>query len=668
MGFLLGAMLLLSQQGILDTYSLQMDTILLDSLYSNPYADYHFPALIVTEAGACSCLAGFRGGTSLNLPKKSWKFELFDNTLLNASHILLDAQYRDLTLMRNVLGLYLTERLGRPASMTEHVELYVNDEYYGVYVQVERIDEFFYDRNNLGYGPLFKSVNHLGRFAWQPSDTLGTTGFESKRGSEAYLPLVRQLIDAVNLFTPLSIDQDDYLAYAAVSIAILDGDALSKNYYIHFTPEGKWRFYPWDRDATFGNTWKGEYLPGWTQLKSVYCFERSSLISRLLMQDDCSTQFDDYFLHAGEIMADELPFIIDSIFLDIQASVFADPLKQGTNDEFVEAVAVLRQAVIDRGQFIPGIAGAYTPLHVESMLLSECEFESDDDSVTVTIEFLEPAALANLHYWNDAVEVNSVEMNQDDQFGYVWSQTVNFPAIYENLLFSVGSKAQVGSGRSNSFSFYPLYGPPSSISRRVCAPSARRSSWQLDFTKLEVLSPVRYTLFLWSIPVVNTSDDLQDLSLCGFQTGDPPARVFAGAGTIVIPGDTIYLTNDQAMLELLLPGKTIVGDFVIDSPANTDLLLLDPSWETEMQVTLEEENPFYQSGLALNELMAKNDTTISDNYGEYDDWIEITNTGSNDINLSGYYLTDDAADPFKFAFPDTVIHPGDYFIVWADDD
>ena len=75
-----------------------------------------------------------------------------------------------------------------------------------------------------------------------------------------------------------------------------------------------------------------------------------------------------------------------------------------------------------------------------------------------------------------------------------------------------------------------------------------------------------------------------------------------------------------------------------------------------------------QSGLVLNELMAKNDTTISDNYGEFDDWIEITNTGPADMNLSGYYLTDDTSDPFKFAFPDTVIHPGDYFIVWADED
>ncbi|MCK5131649.1 MAG: CotH kinase family protein [Candidatus Sabulitectum sp.] len=110
-----------------------MDPILLDSLYSNPYADYQFPAFVETGYGACSCIAGFRGNTSLGYPKKSWKIELSDHSILNASLILLDAQYSDFTMMRNALGLYLTRRLGHPASQTQHVELYINDEYYGVY-------------------------------------------------------------------------------------------------------------------------------------------------------------------------------------------------------------------------------------------------------------------------------------------------------------------------------------------------------------------------------------------------------------------------------------------------------------------------------------------------------------------------------------------------------
>jgi len=61
--------------------------------------------------------------------------------------------------------------------------------------------------------------------------------------------------------------------------------------------------------------------------------------------------------------------------------------------------------------------------------------------------------------------------------------------------------------------------------------------------------------------------------------------------------------------------------------------------------------------LVLNELMAGNDSTIADDYGQYDDWIEIVNTGTGPLNLSSFRLTDDMAFPEKFSFPDTVIYP-----------
>ncbi|MCD4848029.1 MAG: CotH kinase family protein, partial [Candidatus Aegiribacteria sp.] len=111
MQIILGAILILSTQGSLDSYHLQMDPQLLDSLYSDPFADYQLPAYVEMEAGACSCLAGFRGGSSLWKPKLSWKIELFDTSIENASHILLDAHYRDLSLMRNALGLLLSRKL-----------------------------------------------------------------------------------------------------------------------------------------------------------------------------------------------------------------------------------------------------------------------------------------------------------------------------------------------------------------------------------------------------------------------------------------------------------------------------------------------------------------------------------------------------------------------------
>ncbi len=54
------------------------------------------------------------------------------------------------------------------------------------------------------------------------------------------------------------------------------------------------------------------------------------------------------------------------------------------------------------------------------------------------------------------------------------------------------------------------------------------------------------------------------------------------------------------------------------------------------------------AGLFINEFMADNDTIVADEYGEYDDWIEIYNSGSTTVDLGGMYLTDDPKDPTKW--------------------
>lgn len=73
-------------------------------------------------------------------------------------------------------------------------------------------------------------------------------------------------------------------------------------------------------------------------------------------------------------------------------------------------------------------------------------------------------------------------------------------------------------------------------------------------------------------------------------------------------------------------------------------------------------------GLLINEVMAGNDSTVSDEFGEYDDWIEIVNTGNDVMDLSQFRLTDDMAYPSRYLFPDTVIEPGEYMVIWADRD
>lgn len=78
-------------------------------------------------------------------------------------------------------------------------------------------------------------------------------------------------------------------------------------------------------------------------------------------------------------------------------------------------------------------------------------------------------------------------------------------------------------------------------------------------------------------------------------------------------------------------------------------------------------NAFANSTIVINELMAVNTETVTDSYGEYDDWIELYNTTNIDLNISGYYLSDSKSSPLKWQFPSgTIIEAGSFLIVWAD--
>ena len=72
--------------------------------------------------------------------------------------------------------------------------------------------------------------------------------------------------------------------------------------------------------------------------------------------------------------------------------------------------------------------------------------------------------------------------------------------------------------------------------------------------------------------------------------------------------------------------------------------------------------------VVINELMPSN-STIPDQNGEFDDWIELYNLKSGTIDLSGYYLSDNKANPRKWQMPSgTYIVPNGYLIIWADND
>ncbi|MFM7900826.1 MAG: lamin tail domain-containing protein, partial [Bacteroidota bacterium] len=79
--------------------------------------------------------------------------------------------------------------------------------------------------------------------------------------------------------------------------------------------------------------------------------------------------------------------------------------------------------------------------------------------------------------------------------------------------------------------------------------------------------------------------------------------------------------------------------------------------------------PVAASGqVALNEILAINVVDTVNQYGEHSDWVELYNNTSSTLNMNGLYLSDNATNLGKWAFPEgTLIGPYGFLLVFCDE-
>lgn len=74
-----------------------------------------------------------------------------------------------------------------------------------------------------------------------------------------------------------------------------------------------------------------------------------------------------------------------------------------------------------------------------------------------------------------------------------------------------------------------------------------------------------------------------------------------------------------------------------------------------------------QAQIVINEVVASNSSGISDEDGDFPDWIEFYNPTDSAISLLGYGISDDSEDAFKFVFSDIEVPANDYYLIFASD-
>lgn len=195
------------------------------------------------------------------------------------------------------------------------------------------------------------------------------------------------------------------------------------------------------------------------------------------------------------------------------------------------------------------------------------------------------------------------------------------------------------------------------------------SSFDVDVSGWEIAkdnsSAVKY--FRFPSQIVKSGETV--MVFCTSTTRDIPGYTYHAPFKISAAGDTLILYNDagSALQSLNVPEMT----------ANQSYAEIDGVWTVtneptpqlpnthENYVLLRSSRKITESPIQVTELMAKNMSYAPDENGEFVDWVEIYNSGSYSVSLSGYSLTDNEANLRKWTFPNVSLGAGEYMIVYC---
>lgn len=222
-----------------------------------------------------------RGNTSRVSQKKSFKvsFNTFESgrKFYGLEKINLNGEHNDPSIIRSKICWDLVRNFGMPGARANHVEVYINGDYYGLYIQVEHIDEEFVEsRFENSDGNLFKCLwpSDLDDRGDDPDNYKHMQGdtrvYDLKTNTLAddYSDIAEFIIN-LNRLPNENFDCEiggyynvlDYLRMIALDVftANWDGPIYNKNnfYLYHNTSSDRMEYIPYDLDNTLGIDWMG---------------------------------------------------------------------------------------------------------------------------------------------------------------------------------------------------------------------------------------------------------------------------------------------------------------------------------------------------------------------------------------------------------------------------
>lgn len=260
---------------------------------ANKDSNYEYLASFVFDDGTSRDTieeVGFRlrGNTSRKAQKKSYKVSFNSKVSGQKFHGLekmnLNGEHNDPSIIRAKLCFDFLYEMEVPASRVNHVELYINGEYYGLYLNVEHLDEEFTKQRFGGEGPLYKCL-YGANLAYRGKEgsqyDLPYYELKERKGAGDYDDLAH-FIDVLNN-TPDEdyvcelekvFNVDRYLKSVVMDVLTgnWDGPNYNQNnfYLYHNLQTRRMEYIPYDLDNTFGidfigRDWSTRNIYNWSK-------------------------------------------------------------------------------------------------------------------------------------------------------------------------------------------------------------------------------------------------------------------------------------------------------------------------------------------------------------------------------------------------------------------
>ena len=677
---------------LLPRYEIFLDPLDLTLLDEDPTADVDVPGLLVADGILIDPVTlSYRGKSSRWYPKKSWSIDLDGFILHGSDDLIIRSNWDDPTIQRELLSVDLMERTDLAHTRAFPIRLEHNGEYRGVHIEMERVDEAF-----------------VARQGWSPAGRLYRVDASLERldGIEEYRALyspkladdwdradILELVEGLERIPDADIlpwleervDMEQFLGVVCHQIVSANRDWASDDYYLYREgPSSPWKWVAWDVGESwsamslslpivFGTEaypeWDGEWNRLWNRVVGI-----PPLMRRY-------TETLRSYLNQ-HLAADTIAAVLDARVAEMRADALRDVHKRGL--EFVgpyEAELANIETFIDgrRTEIDLQLPLVEPPEHV-LIQISELIPGAQDTVVALEVRNLasRPFAFVDFAISDDPGDPLRWSLPADTILAH--------GLAYFTLPSPIAAGSWVGLGRD-------VGAPQGTIVDSVTLPAqlsgirsyGRYPDNSLRWRQLDGRTPG--TTNQWTQPI-QLELELSDQVVA---EGDPIEVTIelTNAGPDLVRGDVVlelrtwdgihHLDSALYARQLVLPPGRIISralnTFVPSGLGDPygyrlDLRFLvngDDEWASISREVFLEGPPV--GFPVINELVAINDTTLADEAGEYDDWVEILNPTSQQMVLDGLYLTDDfSGAPQRWAIPTTTLAPGATLIIWCDND